>query len=94
MVGGNNLTYEERLRTSVAPCGKCGGASALCSVNRLDNTVGYNVPNCMPSCLLDQYGQSVMSTEEDFNLTLCIADKQAREELVAQLPGTYEVYLL
>lgn len=44
------LTYSEFLVFWQKPCSYCGDSIKTIGIDRLDNTVGYTVENCVPCC--------------------------------------------
>lgn len=66
-----NVTDEhatERFKRPCAYCGKMAKEGAWNGIDRIDNTRGYEIDNCAPSCFRCNKAKGIMSLKEFFEM--------------------------
>jgi len=58
-----NLTKEQFAEIIHKPCTYCGMEDSG-GVDRVDNSIGYEIDNCVPCCTICNYGKHTMTAQE------------------------------
>lgn len=73
----NNLTKEYILSSIAEGCCYCGETELRMTMDRIDNTIGHLMANCVPACIRCNYARGNMPYKAW--LILCPGIRQARE---------------
>jgi len=74
------LSYEQFMEFWQKPCHYCGSEIRTVGIDRVDNTVGYNINNCAPCCETCNKIKKTLSVEEFTTQCTKIANHMATIE--------------